>query len=339
MRYKHLGNTDINASVVSFGGIPIQRVGSKQAVEILDSCKQNGINFIDTARMYGDSEEKIGTYFQAHGRKDWYVATKSTSRDYESMAADVRISLAKMACGYIDLYQLHNVAIKEDMERVMEPDGALAALEDARRQGIVRHIGITGHKPEILDPAVSSGRFATLQVPFNALEQQALPLIKRARQQQNMGIIAMKPLAGGALTTVLPALAYVINSEYVDIAIPGMESVEQVVQNCGAVDRNVDSKQLQELEELIAGLGNQFCRRCEYCQPCPTGLKIPAMFLFEGYYSRYNLKDWAKERYATLAIKASDCNQCGICESRCPYDLPIRKMLAQTAATLEKRTD
>lgn len=335
MRYTKLGNTDIKASVISFGGIPIQRVDKAAAVEVLAECKANGINFIDTARMYTDSEEKIGEYFKAHGRQDWYVATKSTARDYAGMWKDVNVSLENMDCGYIDLYQLHNVATPEDMERVMQADGALAALEEAQRQGLVRHIGITGHKPEILKPGIDSRRFATLQIPFNALEQQGLDLMKKAKEM-GMGIIAMKPLAGGALTTAAAALDFIVNSPWVDVAIPGMESLEQVQENCRVVQEGASQEQRQEMEALIASLGTQFCRRCEYCQPCPSGLKIPAMFLFEGYYNRYNLKDWAAERYATLPIKASDCSQCGICESRCPYDLPIREMLKQTAATFEK---
>jgi len=335
MRYIRLGNTDINASVISFGGIPIQRVGGEQAIDILAACKENGINFIDTARMYTDSEQKIGEYVNKHGRKDWFIATKSTARDYDGMLRDVKISLENLRCGYIDLYQLHNVATEEDMVRVMQEDGAVAALEQAQRQGLIRYIGITGHKPEILEPAISSRRFATVQIPYNALEQQALPLMKTAKQQ-GMGVIAMKPLAGGALTTVAAALDHVVNSEWVDVAIPGMESVQQVQDNCNVLKGEISPKQRIEMDELIAGLGREFCRRCEYCQPCPTGLKIPAMFLFEGYYTRYNLKEWALERYATLPIKASDCNQCGICESLCPYDLPIRKMLQQTATTLER---
>lgn len=335
MRYQRLGKTDINASVISFGGIPIQRVDVGSAIAVLAECKKNGINFIDTARLYTDSEAKIGEYFKRHGRQGWYVATKSPARDYEGMLKDIKTSLENMACEYIDLYQLHNVATPADMERVLQPDGAVAALEDAQRQGLIRHIGITGHKPEVLKPGVASGRFATLQIPFNALEQQALDLMKEAKEQ-GMGIIAMKPLAGGALTTVAAALDFIISSPWVDVAIPGMDSVEQVRENCQIVEAGASEKQKQELKELIAGLGTQFCRRCEYCQPCPAGLKIPAMFLFEGYYTRYNLKEWALERYATLPVKASDCTQCGVCESRCPYDLPIREMLKQTAATLEK---
>ena len=335
MRYQRLGKTDIDASVISFGGIPIQRVDVDSAIAVLAECKANGINFIDTARMYTDSEAKIGEYFKRHGRQGWYVATKSPARDYEGMLRDIQISLDNMACQYIDLYQLHNVATAEDMERVLQPDGALAALEEAQRQGLVRHIGITGQKPEILRPGVASGRFATLQIPFNALEQQALDLMKEAKEL-GMGIIAMKPLAGGALTAAAAALDFLLNSPWVDLAIPGMDSVEQVRENCRVVEVGASQEQKQELEKLLARLGTQFCRRCEYCQPCPAGLKISAMFLFEGYYTRYNLKEWAMERYASLPVKASDCTECGMCESRCPYDLPIREMLKQTAATMER---
>lgn len=336
MRYTKLGTTDIKASVISFGGIPIQRVNKEDAVEIISACRDQGINFIDTARMYTDSEEKIGEYFKRHDRRDWYVATKSMARDYEGMLKDIKTSLANMGCEYIDLYQLHNVATPEDMDRVMAEGGAVDALEEAVSQGLIRHIGITGHKPEILEPAVASGRFATLQIPFNALEQQALTLLGQARKQ-GMGIIAMKPLAGGALTTAAAALDFVINSEWIDVAIPGMESVEQVEENCRVVEEGASQEQKEEMSTLISSLGSHFCRRCEYCMPCPSGLKIPAMFLFEGYYTRYNLKDWALERYATLPVKASDCTQCGICENRCPYDLPIREMLKQTAVTLERK--
>lgn len=335
MRYTSLGSTGMKVSVISFGGIPIQRISDEEAVAVLHACKNEGINFIDTARLYTDSEEKIGRYFKLHGRQGWYVASKSAARDHAGILQDLQLSLANLGCGYIDLYQLHNVSSPEEMEMVLAPDGALAALESARRQGLIRHIGLTGHKPEILEPGVDTGRFATLQIPFNALERQALPLLKKARQL-GMGTIAMKPLAGGALTYAAAALDYILKSDAVDVAIPGMQSVAEVEENCRVVEKKVAPKDREKLEQLIAGLNTHFCRRCEYCLPCPHGLKIPVMFLFEGYYSRYNLKEWALERYAALPVKASDCVECGICESRCPYELPIREMLKQTAATMEK---
>lgn len=334
MRYTKLGATGIDVSVISFGGIPIQRVNTEEALEILSACKEEGVNFIDTARLYTDSEEKIGQYFKKYGRQGWFLASKSAVRTHAGILKDLQISLNNLACDWIDLYQLHNVSTAEDMEKVLGAGGALEGLEAAKAEGLIKHIGITGHKPEILEPAVESGRFETLQIPFSALERQAAPLLERARQL-GMGTIAMKPLAGGALTAAAAALDYIVASGLIDVAIPGMQSVAEVRENCGVLNNPVSDQERQKLAGLIAELGTHFCRRCEYCLPCPQGLQIPVLFLFEGYYSRYNLKDWALERYGTLEMKASDCAQCGICEGRCPYDLPIREMLRQTAATME----
>ena len=85
------------------------------------------------------------------------------------------------------------------------------------------------------------------------------------------------------------------------------------------------------MEKVVKDLGTNFCRRCNYCAPCAVGISIPSVFLFEGYLSRYGLADWGKGRYATLPVKASACIGCGACESRCPYGLPIRKMLKAAA--------
>jgi predicted aldo/keto reductase-like oxidoreductase len=336
MQYTSLGKTGLKVSKLGFGGIPIQRVDVGAACSILAACGEEGVNFIDTARMYGDSEEKIGSFFKTTRRQDWVLATKSMARDYQGMLKDVDISLKNIGVDEIELYQLHNVATMADLERIMAEDGALAALEECRRQGKIRHIGITGHKTEILEPAVDSGRFATLQVPFSALERQALPLLEKAVVQYSMGTIAMKPLSGGAIHLARPAIARLLEEKLLDTAIPGMDSVEQVRENCGILSNPPSPQEFAQLDKLLAGLDNNFCRRCEYCQPCPRGLKIPAMFLFHGYYVRYNLQDWARERYATLPTKASECDECGVCESRCPYDLPIRRMLEETAAALEQ---
>lgn len=337
MRYQKLGATGMNVSVLGFGGIPIQRVSAARAAAVLAACREQGINFIDTARLYTDSEEKIGKFLKDEDRDYWYVATKSAARDYQGMMDEIHTSLTKLQCQYIDLYQLHNVATEADVNKILAPRGALRALEQACEKGYVRHIGITGHKSDILKPAVETGKFATVQLPYNALEKQAVPLLKQAHNQLNMGTIAMKPLAGGALTAYAAALAHNLGTAFIDVTIPGMDTVEQVLANCAIIGRQASPAEKRELSKLIATLGNRFCRRCEYCQPCPTGLKIPALFLFEGYYTRYNLKQWAQDRYDSLAKKASDCIGCGVCESRCPYDLPIREMLQETAATMEQQ--
>ena len=90
------------------------------------------------------------------------------------------------------------------------------------------------------------------------------------------------------------------------------------------------------MEKIRKELGTQFCRRCGYCAPCTVGISIPNMFVFEGYLSRYGLADWAKGRYDAQPKTASDCIGCGICETRCPYHLPIRQMLERTAKAFGK---
>ena len=90
------------------------------------------------------------------------------------------------------------------------------------------------------------------------------------------------------------------------------------------------------MEQIRKELGTQFCRRCNYCQPCTVGINISGCFLFEGYHKRYGLQQWAQSRYATLDKTASDCIECGACEERCPYNLPIRQMLKSVAKEFGK---
>ena len=168
--------------------------------------------------------------------------------------------------------------------------------------------------------------------PYNIVEDQAKELI-HACAEKNIGFIAMKPLAGGAIEDAVTALRYVCANPDVTVVIPGMADIAELNQNLAAVN---DSSPLSVEEEakmraIRDALGTQFCRRCNYCQPCSAGISISSVFLFEGYLSRYGLADWARSRYATLTQKASECIGCGACESRCPYHLPIRSMLKEAA--------
>jgi len=115
----------------------------------------------------------------------------------------------------------------------------------------------------------------------------------------------------------------------VTVVIPGMAEEKEITQNVAATANAepLTAAEQAKIAEIRDSLGTNFCRRCNYCAPCTVGINIPAMFLFEGYYSRYHLEDWAKGRYAAVAKTASDCVGCGVCETRCPYNLPIRDML------------
>lgn len=335
--YRRLGRTGLKVSAVGFGGIPIQRVSNDEAAQLLAVAQQAGINFIDTARGYAASEEKIGFAMSQVGG-EWIVASKSMQRDAAGFRSELEQSLRLLRRAYIDVYQLHNVSSAEAMEQVFAVDGAYRAALKARDEGLIRYVGFTSHKPQFVEEALNRGGFDTIQVPYNPVESQFTEVIRRAAEQ-DVGVIVMKPLAGGALGQVADlSLRYILENEDVSTVIPGMQSLDEVRQNSVVVEdfRPLNQEERDRLTRVAEELGQEFCRRCEYCLPCPQGIKIPTVFIFEGYYSRYNLQDWALERYNALPAKASACVECGLCEERCPYDLPIRKMLKRVAGEMEK---
>ncbi|KAB3536318.1 aldo/keto reductase [Alkaliphilus pronyensis] len=335
MEQRRLGRSNFSVGVIGFGGIPLQRLDEKEAIDIVRLAAKEEINFIDTARAYGKSEELIGKSIQGI-RENLIIATKSTARDYDSMKKDIEISLNNLRCQWIDLYQLHLVKTQQQYQQIMSEDGAYRALKEAQDKGLIKEIGITSHSKEMLEMAIETDYFSTIQFPYNIVEQQGVQLFKRA-YDRSIGVIIMKPLAGGALHKGELALRYILENPHISVIIPGMDTKEQVIENSsvGKSFRPLTEEERKELKEIQDELGTSFCRRCGYCHPCPQGIDIPAQFIMEGYYTRYELKDWALERYSGLPKIASNCIECGTCEPRCPYDLPIRKMLKDVANKLE----
>ncbi len=333
---KLFGTTSLKVYPLGFGGIPIQRNDEKTAATIVRKAVEKGINFFDSARGYTDSEHKIGLGLEGLQQKV-ILATKTMARTAKTMEQDINTSLREFGTPYIDLYQCHNVRTTEDLQTLLGPKGGLEALVKAQQAGKVGYIGITGHKPEMLIQAIEQFPFVSVQFPYNYLEQKnKSELINRAKEK-NLGIIIMKPLAGGAFGRSDLALRFLLEKD-LGVIIPGMDSVEQVQENTALVSnyRPLSETELQELDKDSAGLGENFCRRCEYCMPCPEGINIPALFLLEGYYHRYDLPQWAIDRYAGTQPNAAACMECGNCESKCPYSLPIRDKLKAVHALLSQ---
>ncbi|MBC6695684.1 aldo/keto reductase [Terrisporobacter mayombei] len=331
---RNLGNTDIKIKRVGFGGIPIQRITQEETNIVIDELESQGINFIDTARGYTVSEEYIGNALQGR-RGKFYIATKSMSRDYESMKKDIEISLSNLKTDYIDLYQIHNIKPVE-YDTIFDDDKAYKALLEAKEEGKIKNIGITSHSLEVIEKIVEGDKFATIQFPYNIVEDQADAVFRKAHKK-GIGTITMKPLAGGAIDDGALAIKYILSKEYIDVAIPGMNNVKEVQENVSVLqDLNLTPKDNEKIEKIRKELNGNFCRRCEYCLPCPNNVNIPQNFLMEGYFTRYNLKEWALERYESLGDgKATSCTECGLCEEKCPYNLPIRKMLKNVCEKLE----
>ncbi len=335
MEYRILGKTGLKTSALGFGGIPIQRIDAEGTRVLMHWLKDLGVNYIDTARGYTVSEEYLG-YGLEGIRRHFVLATKSMARDRAGMEKDIRISLQNLRTDYIDLYQIHNPNAAQ-LEQVLSPGGALEALVEAKAAGKIGHIGITLHSLELFEKVLEYDWVETVMFPYNLVETQAEQCITECARR-NIGFIDMKPLAGGAIEDAALAMRFLAQNKNISVVIPGMASVEELEENLAAFADSapLSGEEAEQIEDIRKALGTQFCRRCNYCAPCTAGIQIPGVFMMEGYYSRYDLKEWATGRYLAMGKYASDCVDCGLCESRCPYDLPIRQLLKKAASVFGK---
>lgn len=335
MEYTNLGNTGLKVSRLGFGGIPIQRITQEEATALIHKLPEYGVNYIDTARGYTVSEEYLGIAME--GIRDKFVlATKSMARTREAMEKDIETSLKNLRTDHIDLYQVHN-APPAQMKIVTGEGGALEALLEAKAAGKIGHIGITAHEIGTFEMGLEMDWVETIMFPYNFVELQAADLIRKCAEK-GKGFICMKPLAGGAIENAPLAMRFIASNKDITVNIPGMANEDELKQNVAAAcdPAPLSEDDLREVQNIRDTLGNQFCRRCNYCQPCTMGINISFCFTINGYLTRYGLKDWAIGRYKGMAVEPNACIECGMCESRCPYHLPIIEMLKDVYSNFQK---
>ncbi|MCF8035110.1 MAG: aldo/keto reductase [Desulfarculaceae bacterium] len=328
MKNVTLGNTGLVVSEFGFGGIPLTRVPEDEAARIIHRALELGVRFFDTARLYGDSEVKMARALE--GRRDEVVlASKTISRDAKGAEADLAQTLDNLRTDHLDLYQLHNVAKDEVLAQVMAPGGAYEAAQKARQEGRVGHIGFSSHHPDIALQAIESGKFATVQFACNFVEDEAAGKVFAAAQKRGMGCIAMKPLGGGLLERADLCFRWLQTVPGV-VPIPGIQAMSELDQIAALyADRKpLSDVDRADMERIRSELGSRFCHRCGYCMPCPNGIDIPIAMLFRSQVRRFPAQELA--RLSGRAMEAiEDCEQCGECEARCPYELPIPEMLGE----------
>jgi predicted aldo/keto reductase-like oxidoreductase len=334
MKRIRLGKSELQVSRVGMGGIPIQRLTEVEAVKVVQRCLDLGINFVDTANGYTTSEERIGKAI-AGRREQVIIATKSTARDRASAQGHLELSLKRLNVEMIDLWQLHNVSSDETLEQVLGPGGAMEAARRAREKGMIRHIGITSHSMDVALKAVPMGHFETVQFPFNFVTTEPADKLVPLAREHDVGFIAMKPMAGGLLSNARLCIKYLLQFEVVPD--PGIERVDEIDEIVDIVDGpwELSPRELEEIELIRQNVGTRFCRRCGYCEPCPEGVRISVLTNISSFLKRFPRQTATSGWLASAAKTAADCIECGECEEKCPYHLPIREMVAESIQIYE----
>ena len=326
-----LGGTDLEISEIGFGGIPIIALSDDEAVSIIRYCFDLGITFFDTANMYLSSEEKIGTALEAV-RDKVVIATKTAQRDAKEVDAHIELSLQQLKTDYIDLYQLHNVSNQEALEQALAPSGAYEAARKARDAGKIRYIGISSHSIPTALEALETGLFQTLQFPFNFIENDPAEALFPLARRQDVGIIGMKPLGGGLLERA--DLCFGFLQQHPDVTpIPGIRAKEEADEIVGLYKdpKPLSKADLKEMENIRSILGEKFCHRCEYCMPCEQGVQINSVLIYKAAAKRLTREGaavWLEKAMESVA----ECIECGECEQKCPYNLPIADLLKENLA-------
>lgn len=329
MKTMRLGRTNLTVSEVGFGGIPIQRLSDERGVEVIRHCLDLGVTYLDTAHGYGTSEERIG--WAIAGRREGLVlASKAPARDAATFRQQMDLSFQRLGVEYIDLYQFHNIATREAMEQVLGPGGAMEAAREAQAAGRIGHIGVTSHSMEIALELVATDEFATMMFPYNFITTEPRERLIPLCRAHDVAFIAMKPMGGGLLEDATLAFKY-LREEPDVISLVGLEA-EAEIDEIVAIMEGPAGLNAEELARMAASrerLGSRFCRRCDYCQPCPQEIGISTVLNLRSFARRFPPERMRGEWGQALAGQAERCLECGDCESRCPYNLPIRQMLKE----------
>lgn len=328
-----LGSTGIATDRNGFGALPIQRVNTETAVKILRKAYEGGITFFDTSRVYSDSEEKIGLAFEGI-RENVFIATKTRAGTPEAFWKDLETSLSILKTDYIDIYQFHwpDVCYKPG-----DGAGMYECMMEAKKQGKIRHIGLTNHKLDVAQECIDSGLYETLQYPLNYLSsEKEIELIKNCKDA-DMGFIAMKALSGGLITDSAAAYAFMTQFDNV-LPIWGIQRESELDEFLTYMNNppQLTDERKASIEKEKQELTGDFCRGCGYCMPCPNGIEINLCARMSHLIRRSPSQDWLTPKAKEMMKKVEECVDCGECISKCPYGLDAPELLQKNYEDYKK---
>ncbi len=329
MKKIRLGRSEMMVTKIGFGGIPIQRLTEEDAVKVVQSALDQGINWIDTANSYGTSEERIGRAIRNYDRHSIKIFTKGSGADLNTIRKQIELSLQRMNLSYLDLYQFHFVpseAVWEDMCK----NGTVDEILHLREKGLIRHVGASAHTIEAMLAVMEHPEIEVIQFPFNLImEENGLKVLEKCKAMDT-GFITMKPFGGGMLENASACIRFLL--QYPEVVLdPGFETIaelKEVIALCEE-DAPLSADDRAAIERLKKELGSSFCRRCGYCTPCPHDVSIIPLMTMESLIKRFHPEQILSGWIAEAVESHKNCVECGECEEKCPYKLSIREGMRQ----------
>ena len=296
----------------------------QEAVEILKKAYDNGIDFYDTAHFYTDSEEKMGNAFKDIPREKIYIASKTAAETPEVFWSDLETSLKSLKTDYLDLYQFHNISFVPKKD-----DELFKAMLEAKEKGMIRHIGITTHKITFAHEAIESGLYETLQYPFSYLSgEEEIELVEKCKKF-DVGFIAMKAMGGGLITNSKASFAFLNQFDNV-LPIWGVQKISELDEFLSYDSTTVLDDELKTaIENDKKELGEDFCRGCGYCMPCPEEIKISICARMSLWVRRFPTEPHLTEEWQKTMAQTENCIECYACVDKCPYELDIPRILKE----------
>jgi len=373
MQYRILGNTGVKISTLGFGAMRLPQVDIEgktqfdidESIRIIHRAFELGVNYIDTAPYYCDSQSETIVGKAIKGWRDQiYLSTKNPIEDDSGVNYRKRLenSLKKLDTDYIDFYHMWGISWDAFEQKINVKEGPLMQAIKAKDEGLIKHISFSFHdKPENMIRLIDTGVFETVLCQYNMLDRSNEQAINYAHEK-GLGVIVMGPVGGGRLGApsevikkLIPggaksnaelALRFVTANPHITCALSGMGSMSMVEENVQTASNEL---QLNETEvtavnaamEQNKKLSELYCTGCNYCMPCPQDINIPLNFQLMNYNRVYDLTEYAKEEYKKIGTvdwmkgkRAVDCIECGLCEEKCPQKIMIRKQLKETAEAL-----
>lgn len=319
-----LGSTGITVNKNGFGALPIQRVSMEEAIRLLHRAFDGGIRFYDTARLYTDSEEKLGQAFPDR-RSRIFLASKTGAVTAEGFWKDLETTLKNLKTDYLDIYQFHNPAF---CPKPGDENGLYDAALEARKKGMILHIGITNHRLNVAQEAIDSGLYETLQFPFCYLSGEPELKLLEGCKKQDMGFLSMKALSGGLITNAAAAFAF--QAQFPEtLPLWGIQREEELEQFLSFVNNppSMNEELSAVIEKDRKELLGEFCRGCGYCMPCPAGIEINNCARMSLLLRRAPSAGYLTPQWQEKMQKIEECKHCDSCKKKCPYGLDTPKLL------------